>query len=66
MLTGLFVWALIFNMLKLNKRGWVPKIFLFVVMAVGVYFVTFYLAEARKELIDAVRSEGGLKRTEKR
>ena len=66
LLTALFVWALIYNMFKLQDRGWIPKIILFVVMAVGVYFSSIYLADARKELMDAVRDDGGLKRTEKR
>ncbi len=65
-LAALFISAVIFNLLKLHKYGRAPKIILFGLISVGVYFSTIYLAKERQIMIEAIRDEGGLKRTKDR
>ena len=66
LVTTLFVTAMVFNGLKLHKRGWLPKTLLFLVFAVAFVFVTNYLAGERQIMLEAIRDEGGLKRTQER
>ncbi|MEP1208036.1 MAG: hypothetical protein ABJM29_18250 [Rhizobiaceae bacterium] len=66
LLTTLFITALAFNGLKLHKRGLLPKIVFFGVIF-GLFVVaTNFLASERKMMMDAIRDEGGLKRTQER
>jgi hypothetical protein len=66
LLTTLFVAALLFHSLGLHKRGKLTKALLFLVVAACFVVATNYLAAERKIMIDAIRDEGGLKRTQER
>jgi len=66
LITILFVTAMLFNGLKLHKRGWLPKTLLFLAAGIILVFATNYLAVERKLMMDAIRDEGGLKRTQDR
>ena len=64
--TFAFVTMMIFHSTGLAKRGWIPKYLFLVVMAAGFVFATNYLASERKIMMDAIRDDGGLKRTQDR
>lgn len=55
-----------YRVLKLQFRGWTLKVLFFAVMFVIMAVTTNFLAGQNKMLNDAIRSEGGLKRTETR
>jgi len=62
-LTFLFVGAGLFNMLKMHRRGLVLKL-VFALVLVGLFAgTTIYLADQRAQLMEAIKDEGGLKRT---
>ena len=66
LVTTLFVAALAFNGLKLQNRPvWLRAAFLGIV-AVLFVLATNFLAAERKIMMDAIRDEGGLKRTQER
>lgn len=66
LLTTLFVAALGFSSLKLHKRPWPLKALFLGVIFVLFVIVTNYLAAERKFMMDAIRDDGGLKRTQER
>jgi uncharacterized membrane protein len=66
LLTTLFVTALAYSGLKLQKRGWLIKAIFFGVIFALFVVATNYLATERKVMMDAIRDEGGLKRTQER
>lgn len=55
-----------YRVLKLQIRGWPAKIIYFAILLSVLIFATNFLADQNKMLNDAIRSEGGLKRTETR
>lgn len=66
LVSALFITMLLFNTLGMHKRGWLAKSLLLIVMAVIFVFATNFLAKERKIMMDAIRDEGGLKRTKER
>ena len=59
----LFVGGFIFRLLGLHKRGWQAKSAFVILLIVGFVLATNFLAAERKMLMDAIRDDGGLKRT---
>ena len=66
LVTVLFITALLFNTLAMHKRHWSLKSGLFIIMSVLFVLATNFLADERKIMMDAIRDEGGLKRTQER
>lgn len=66
LVTTLFVTALVFNGLKLQTRPWWLKAGFLAIIAILFVFATNFLAAERKIMLDAIRDEGGLKRTQER
>ena len=62
-LTFLFVGAGLFNLLKMNRRSALLKILFVLVLLAGFAASTIYLADQRAQLMEAIKEEGGLKRT---
>ena len=56
--------AVFYRVLKLQNRGWPLKLLYFAAMLIPLVYATNFLADQNKLLNDAIRSEGGLKRTE--
>ncbi|MGI9364553.1 MAG: hypothetical protein ACR2O8_05175 [Rhizobiaceae bacterium] len=66
LITFFFVTALLYSSLGLHKRGILAKSFLMIVMIAVFVMTTNYLASERQIMMDAIRDEGGLKRTQER
>ena len=66
LLTTLFVTAFAFSAFGLQKRSWPIKAGFVAIMFALFVLVTNFLAEERKVMMDAIRDEGGLKRTQER
>lgn len=66
LVTTLFVVALAFNGLKLHGRPWWLKFLFLGIVAILFVLVTNFLASERQIMMDAIRDEGGLKRTQER
>ncbi len=64
--TFFFVTMMIFHSTGLAKKGRLPKSLLFIVMSIAFVLTTNYLASERKIMLDAIRDEGGLKRTQEK
>lgn len=63
-MTALFIATVLFNVLKMHKRPfWMKMVLLLVVGALFVVSTNFLAAE-RKKMMDAIRDDGGLKRTQ--
>ncbi|NKB52426.1 MAG: hypothetical protein GKR97_09410 [Rhizobiaceae bacterium] len=66
LVTTLFVAAMAFNGLKLQQRPWWLKALFLCIFAILFVLATNYLASERQIMMDAIRDEGGLKRTQDR
>ncbi|MEL6734339.1 MAG: hypothetical protein AAFO98_00440 [Pseudomonadota bacterium] len=55
--------AVAYRALGLHKRHWLWALPVLLVFGTGMVFATNYLAEQNRILNDAIRAEGGLKRT---
>ena len=66
LVTALFVTAIAFNGLKMQNRPWWLKASFLIAMGVVFIVATNFLAAERKIMMDAIRDEGGLKRTQER
>ncbi len=66
LVTTLFVTAIAFNGLKLQHRPFWLKAGFLTLIAIGFVLATNFLAAERKIMMDAIRDEGGLKRTQER
>ena len=58
--------AVIWHLLKMSKRHIVAKLVLLAVIGIGFVMATNFLADQNRMLNDAIRQEGGLKRTNTR
>ena len=65
-ITAFFVTALVYNSFGFHKKGPVAKSMLMVIMIALFVVTTNFLAKERKIMMDAIRDEGGLKRTQER
>ena len=62
----LFIVAVGVHVLKLHRRHFALKVAYMAVLLVPLVLTVNYLADQNKQLNDAIRAEGGLKRTETR
>lgn len=63
-MTTLFIAAGLFNLFKMHARPLWMKLALLAVIAVLFVLATNFLATERKKMMDAIRDDGGLKRTQ--
>lgn len=63
LLVWLVIVAVLFRVLKLQSRHWIVKTVFTVLVLTLLVFATNFLAEQNQILNDAIRSDGGLKRT---
>lgn len=59
LVTVLFMGGLAFSSLGLPERSWAWKAPFIVVLIAIFVWVTFYLADTRAEMLDALREQGG-------